>query len=291
MFKTLALYSNFISKLWIIFFFISCQIGSSNPQETLFVIEAKGNFNNNPGAYGYINKAGKVVVEPKFEYAQLFSEGLAFVRVGGRYGCIDESGNIVIAPFLSERTPWPFSNGLAWVYIDGKYGLMNKEGKIVIQPQYSYVSTFQDGFAVAKIEDRSLILDREGNQNISKYTILCPFSEGLAVIKHESEWTYGYMNTDGEAVIPPQYSSAMPFSEGLAAVWNGEFWNFIDKTGKTVIDLKILDKQAGPFSEGLARVNIGYKVCFIDKTGKIVIEVGQDRRVQSFSEGLAAIGV
>ena len=43
-------------------------------QESLFPIEEKGKF-------GYINKSGKVVINPQFNFAESFSEGMAAVSV------------------------------------------------------------------------------------------------------------------------------------------------------------------------------------------------------------------
>jgi hypothetical protein len=47
---------------------------------------------------GCIDKTGKVIVEPKFEEVEAFSEGLAFVEIEGKRGFIDKTGNMVIEP-------------------------------------------------------------------------------------------------------------------------------------------------------------------------------------------------
>ncbi len=57
------------------------------------------------GKLGYIDKAGKVVVEPQFDRAENFSEGLAAVRVGGRRGTcgyIDKTGKFAINPQFDD---------------------------------------------------------------------------------------------------------------------------------------------------------------------------------------------
>ena len=74
---------------------------------------------------GYIDKAGKVVIQPKFTEADSFHEGLAIVstKVRGRdrFGYINKSGNWVIKPQfrgslegnIAEDAQY-FSEGLAW---------------------------------------------------------------------------------------------------------------------------------------------------------------------------------
>ncbi len=54
------------------------------------------------GKYGYIDKQGHYVVNPQFDDAKQFSEGLAAVRIGdyrtGKWGFIDIQGHYVINP-------------------------------------------------------------------------------------------------------------------------------------------------------------------------------------------------
>ena len=47
------------------------------------------------GKWGYIDKTGKFVIEPKFEGAYPFSEGLAMVKVGKAVGYIDKTGRYI----------------------------------------------------------------------------------------------------------------------------------------------------------------------------------------------------
>ena len=47
------------------------------------------------GKYGYIDKNGKMVIQPQFNDARNFSDGLAMVRQNGKYRYIDKSGNMI----------------------------------------------------------------------------------------------------------------------------------------------------------------------------------------------------
>ena len=127
------------------------------------------------GNWGYINQVGEIVIEPQFDDAGHFSEGLgrwpaveglAGVRIGYKWGYINREGE-----FFSNEVS--FSEGLARVRIGNKWGYINQISEIVIKPQF----------------------DDAGD-----------FSEGLSPVKIGGK--YGYINQIGEIVIKPQFDDA-----------------------------------------------------------------------------------
>ena len=63
--------------------------------------------------YGFIDKSGKVVIEPQFDNVSAFSEGLAKVEKDGKWGFIDKNGKVVFEPQFDFV--FDFSEGLAKV--------------------------------------------------------------------------------------------------------------------------------------------------------------------------------
>ena len=47
------------------------------------------------GKVGYIDKTGKMVINPQWDNGWEFSEGLAQVQLDGKWGFIDKTGKIV----------------------------------------------------------------------------------------------------------------------------------------------------------------------------------------------------
>ena len=91
---------------------------------------------------GYFNKnTGKVVVEPKYDHAWIFSDGLACVDEGGSLKFIDGTGEVVIDNGLKYQPytiDYVFHDGYCIVLSeDGeKYGLMDKTGGLVLPMEY-----------------------------------------------------------------------------------------------------------------------------------------------------------
>lgn len=100
--------------------------------------------------YTFISNSGTLM--PKtFVEAQDFSDGLAAVAVqtgnGKRWGFIDKAGNLVIEAKFSNM-PSPFSCGYAVAKkTNGKMVLINKQGN-VCSPEEQYYTNFVNGYAL-----------------------------------------------------------------------------------------------------------------------------------------------
>ena len=81
----------------------------------------------------------------------------------------------------------------------------------------------------------------------------CYFNEGLAAVKRGGLW--GYVDAQGQTVVPPRYDGAFAFSQGRAAVHRGGRWGYIDLTGLEVISLRYADARVFG-SDGFAEVSI-----------------------------------
>jgi len=266
------------------------------------------------GKMGYIDKAGKVIVTPQYDEAEIFYEGLAKVKkVEGSkygYGYINNKGQLVIPAEYASATH--FSEGLALVsayFVGGGFqkGFIYQSGKFVFtsiyKPSSPDIYTPQSYSATPRIGSYSVTpvvgdLSEGISLDSTRIDGVRSFSEGLAAVAVDGKW--GYINKSGEVVIAPQFEFGAPsynsyynshlidFSEGLAAIVLKGKYGFIDKTGSVVIQPEY--DNVFPFSQGLAAAKTNGKWIFIDKTGEVVIQPGFDN-VQPFSEGLAAVEV
>ncbi|EMO74091.1 hypothetical protein LEP1GSC127_0156 [Leptospira kirschneri str. 200801925] len=83
------------------------------------------------------------MIQPQFESASDFSEGLASVRIIDRWGFINRSGQIVIKPQF--QFPASFSDGIAAVTKNRIDFYIDKNGNQTTTPQ------FKDFFLFLKI--------------------------------------------------------------------------------------------------------------------------------------------
>lgn len=261
---------------------------------TILVIQ-KGLF------YGYGDINGNVLIKPIYEDARPFFEGLAAVKNEEKYGFIDNKGNIII-PFQYDDAI-DFHNGKAIVgkdyfrHIELSYPIshvIDVEGKSYNEYMFTSISGFMDNVLQANTHEGEGLFLNEDYQPIDalrKCRISSHFSEGMAVFS-SADNLYGYVDKNGNQVLPGKFVSANIFNDGLAAVMpDGEkkLWGYIDKTGKIVIPPAY--SAARLFGEGLACVLIPEdKWIIIDTVGNEVADM--QKKVYDagvFSEGLCAV--
>jgi len=218
-------------------------------------------------SYQYINQNGDIEINDGYDLAMPFHNYIAEVRrIGSRsVECIDLLGETVPAP----NTPKPKRRNT----MDDDPALYESDENISLHPD-SLIKT-------------------NGMECI-------PFSEELAIARKIGTANWGYIDSNYEFKIPPQFCDARRFSEGLAAVQkesgvNSEkLWGYIDTTGKFVIPCKFVSAKS--FNDGLAAASIYVgsgknkkeKFGYIEPTGEFVIKP-KYAFASSFSEGRAAV--
>lgn len=258
------------------------------------------------GKWGYMNNKLQIVIDPQFERAEDFHDGMAAVSktfsVGENeskelWGFIDSTGRLSV-PYKYERVTY-FREGLAAVGKNELFGYIDNTGKEVISLQYEEASVFFEGLAAVKINGKTGFINQSNDVVIqpqfARATWVSDFSNGLAAV-YESmdDGAGGYIDKTGKLVIPMQYSFVGRFHEGLAIVQpvGSNYYGYINKEGKMVIPAKY--SQGLHFSEGVATVQVTepngksyYEI--IDKNGKTLASHLPYDFAGIFREGLAGV--
>jgi len=206
--------------------------------------------------WGYINRSGKWIVRPQYEFTDDFSEGMAGVVSNGKYGFINKQGELVIPARFDVRrelrhpelliSAGRFKEGLAAVAVDRLYGYINKQGEFVVRPQFFTAQAFSEGLGfvvemnqVTRVVTKAGWIDKSGRFVITEVkgqissddfarTFSDPnglldwsFSEGLARfgVYRGSRYLLGYIDRQGNVAIEPkQYNRTDRFRGGIAWV-------------------------------------------------------------------------
>ncbi|MDR1347148.1 MAG: WG repeat-containing protein [Prevotellaceae bacterium] len=193
------------------------------------------------GKWGFVDVTGKEIAPCKYEYVDNFSNNRALVKSGKLYGFIDETGN-EICP-LKYDDAGTFCDDRAWVKSKKLYGYINETGNEIIPLKYNGANDFSEGLALINFKGKYGFVDKTGNESIPlKYDFARSFSDGLAAVNVGGQWSsidpefsavfgnalqgyvsfkggkWGFINTNGEVVIPFIYDNAESFSKGTAQV-------------------------------------------------------------------------
>lgn len=144
-------------------------------------------------------------IDPTFPMPYRFRDGRAGVAAdyhGFRFGYIDRAGEWVVGPHTcnSHLFPAPYHDGRAFDCEHDKLWLVDLDGKRIAGPW--------------TLPDTSGALDTNG------YGLRPFFSGGYAAVPVDGGW--GYIDTEGRAVLPGPYDLAWPVRLGIAQVKIGE---------------------------------------------------------------------
>lgn len=270
------------------------------------------------GKVGFASASGEIVIEPAYDQAGAFFEGLAWVsqKQGDQmlYGAVNEAGDVVIpltyaflGDFHEERAlvgvRTKDSNGL-------RFGYLDPDGTVVIPLEYQAGGDFSEGVTwVTQIDgaglERSLFLDTTGERVIPRdYAYAGSFVDGLAVAgeyRDGDDRIFGLIERRGEPVVPIRYPSVSDVRDGMVLFhkWAkdpGQMEQWLPQYGyyrdDGTLAIPAAYRSARDFSDGLAFVaqmdeeTERLKFGVIDQDGNEVIPLRYDG-AERFSEGLA----
>jgi hypothetical protein len=219
---------------------------------TAFFVQAQELYRDATGKYGYKDTKGNIVIQPKYDKAEAFSNGLAAVNIGAKY---NEDGEAIK---------------------EGKWGYIDSNGKEVVAPKYDLVESFDRyGFAVVinSYEDTTLhlkygVIDQTGKEVVPlKYNYIDDW--GIVQMQTPQGVKKGYLDpTSYKEIIPTIYDDIHLYQCGIATVMLNGKYGFVDQlTGKELVPPKYDTDQNNSFSEGLAKVSLNEKYFYIDKYG------------------------
>ena len=124
-------------------------------------------------AWGY-KQFDEWVIRPRFEAAGDFEDGIAPVKLGGKWGFIDKTGKSVIQYKYDGASS--FKMGLARVRQFGKWGFIDNAGNTVIPFWYDTAEDFQEGLASVSYGGKVGYIDKTGEWFDSKSDVMHSFS-------------------------------------------------------------------------------------------------------------------
>lgn len=240
---------------------------------------------NSEGKYAILDRAGRVVGNTYWDEWIDVSQKYPLMKINGLYGYLSLDGGWAIEP--QYETAYAFSEGLALVKAEnGMYQYINPENEVVIPPVYEEASSFSGGFAHVKRPGKNWdIIDSRGQL---VYVITKEMREdyelGLAAMESGQyslaeaifaemigyKDSYALMLEARERVTPESRRAfdrlKREFDSGMRRFENGQYENAIKEF-----------KQAGNYPGAARKIRESQKKVF----DKVLLSITQENYVEA----------
>lgn len=225
---------------------------------------------SSPRQYGLVDTTGKVLLAPFYKYLEVdFYKKMIHVGVstdkGDKQGYLALDGKVLFNPVYDEIND--FSNGLARVRLNGKYGLIRENEKFAIEPLYDELYILHKNQLVSVEKNhRKGILDMNGNKVVPiEYDELYPANGNFVFLRNEK---WGIMTQKEKILTLLDYESVSPGYNCFVVKLGGK-WGLMANDGKLITPIKYdrFLSSSNAMNRGLAEVSLSDHRGTIDHYG------------------------
>ena len=247
-------------------------------------------------SWGFVDINGELVIPLRYSLVNDFKNGVALVTPNNSNNqiFIDKNGNKIM-DFKGDYMSEYFSDSLISNDPLGSliHHFFDNKGKLKLTINYKISSNnyenntlgFDNGTLLVENNKKQIgLLNKKGLIIVpfGKYYRISKFSEGIASVQ-DAKGYWGFIDTNGNEIIKPQFYQCHSFSDGLCAVKKINGWGFIDKNGQVKIERINFEYLNGKytfdvindFKNGLNFLrnsrNNNYRL-FFDKSGYFYLE-------------------
>lgn len=134
---------------------------------------------------------GEIVweIEPKYENAEAFTEQIAAVKIDGKYGAINENGELVLPAIYDSMKYRSF--GVIPVSLNGEWYFLGANGNSLFGP-FEDAESYEFGFAAVKRDGKWGYIDKNGKDATAFVydEVYAVEAEGTAWVRTGEKWEH-----------------------------------------------------------------------------------------------------
>jgi hypothetical protein len=195
------------------------------------------------GKWGFIDTTGKIVIEPKYEWAFAWNNetGVQVIKLSGKYYLLDTLGNFINKEPFDEvgdfsRPYLKVSEPKINVQKNGKWGFVDTKGNEVIPFVFDAASSFRDGIAKVEKNNETGYIDSTGKfYLLDDYDRINILSAGLIEIE-KYNLSGLYSTVDQKKLFEPRYQKMKYLGNDRLLVYDpvASKYVFLNKKGERV---------------------------------------------------------
>lgn len=233
------------------------------------------------GKYGYLNKKGQWIIQPQYDEAENFHDGIAVVILNQKPMMIDRNGEIISKDFDEIND---FSNGLAVVKKGNRFGAINRLGKTIISFEYEKLTDFINNHAVFYLNGMAGIIDKN---NFPKIKAQYDWIEGFSPqIRAKKNGFFGLIGVNEEVIFPFEFDRIERVDADIFLLVKDGNYGFGHRTGCLLTQINnpydnqllVTDLYSSPGNNSsiqYMKITRGDEIGIIDQNGKWVVDPGE----------------
>lgn len=259
------------------------------------------------GKWGYINTTGNVAIPCVYEGAYNFeNEGVAVVKQKGKYGLINKHGEILVPCVKSDNKYVPRPNdGVICIYIEDleETKCIDVSGNHLFTMSGS-IGPFSEGVAIiTSYKDGKYstgAINKMGEYIIPKgiYSCIYGFHYGVAKVRSETTGKYGFINHQGEVVVPLKYDYIFEGAYYLCPIVCaiiGDKYGYIDvRNGKELCPITLDEKSIDTYykdncTDNMFISSIGEDIYIYNLENCKLFKSSKYKEIYRYSDGLCCV--
>ena len=206
-----------------------------------------------------LTKAGLLVTQiagATIDSMTYFSENRLPIKAGGKWGLMDEKGQVILPPTYSYI--FPFENGTAKIKMGENFNLIDKTGKMLFDAEYEYIGSFENGMALIVKDKKVGVTNNKGQLIITPQYERLSIENGIIRARKDGKW--GIVSTQNKPLLPFEYQYISTFSENIAIIRKNNLWGFLsnqNNTPKVILEPSIKADFINEVRNGMAKVSSG----------------------------------
>ncbi|NBX79390.1 MAG: WG repeat-containing protein [Flavobacteriales bacterium] len=185
--------------------------------------------------FGYFDSEGKVVIEPQYDQASAFQDGLAIVGKNEKFGLINKKNQVLIEFLYDEILE--FSDARSVVIVGDSFGIIDRSGRAIVPVRFNDILALSNGLFALQFNSESNYVITDINANPKTEAVfeeINVFENGVCIAKTKAG--YGIFNKECKWQIPPSFESLKQLSDSLFEFGLNGKKGLIRLDGKKVVE-------------------------------------------------------
>ena len=219
-------------------------------------------FSDSSGLFGYTDSIGKWLIEPTYDDAGFFYNGIAGVEQNGKLGLINKK-NEQIVDFIFDEIET--DKELFVVSSNDHLGIINRNGDFIFDTIFEDISILDEGFICAQKDSLYAFYDRNGKPLTQEvYDDVLNFKNGVCPVSINGQ--KGLLNKDMKLLIPCMYEGIYIYSDSTFITINkDELRQLRNANGKIINDS--LFQEIHPLVNGFAICTKDNRIGYLNHKG------------------------